>query len=71
LLRLLLQSATAAAHDAGLVVVLLVSADESDAFVVSLFEAQSPGRTPGLEGVMASARGDLRYRVRAQRSDPR
>jgi len=45
LLRLLLQSATAAAHDAGLVVVLLVSADESDAFVVSLFEAQSRSRS--------------------------
>lgn len=65
------QAATAAAHGAGLVVVLPVSADDSDPFVVSLFGPPSKGRTTGLEGIMVSAKGELRYRVHAVRIDPR
>jgi len=65
------QAATAAAHGAGLVVVVQVSADDTDAFVVSLFGPPSRGRTTGLEGVMVSVKGELRYRVHALRIDPR
>ena len=65
------QAATAAAHAAGLVLVLPVSADERDPFVLTLFGPPGRGRTPGLDGLLVSALGDLRYRIRAQRIDPR
>jgi hypothetical protein len=65
------QAATAAAHAGGLVVVLPVSADERDPYVVTLFGTPARGRSPGLDGVLVSALGDLRYRIRAQRIDPR
>jgi len=65
------QAATAAAHAGGLVVVLPVSADERDPFVVTLFGAPARGRSPGLDGILVSVLGDLRYRIRAQRIDPR
>lgn len=61
------QSAVAAAHARGLSVLLPVSADEGDPFVLSLFGAPAKGRAAVLKGLLFSARGELLYKVRAER----
>jgi hypothetical protein len=65
------QAATGAASADGLVMVLPVSADDRDPFVVTLFGAPARGHSTGLEGILVSALGDLRYRIHARRIDPR
>jgi hypothetical protein len=62
------QAAVGGAHPRGLTVVLPVSADEVDPFVLVLHGAPPTGRrAAGIEGLLLSARGDVRYRVRAER----
>lgn len=61
------QAALAAAHARGLTLLLPISADEGDPFVLSLFGTPAKGRAAVLEGLLFSARGELLYRVRAER----